>query len=162
MRGFEKISFDQFKKDIEDNLELYNEFLLPNRDTTYAAGYDFHSLCDFITKPGEIKKIPTGVKARMCNDEVLLLCVRSSQGFKYNIRLINQIGVIDKDYYDNPTNEGHIWIGLKNEGKDNYIVKKGDGIAQGIFMKYLLTDDDNKEISIRNDDDTYLKEEEKL
>ena len=162
MRCFEKITFDQFKKDIEDNKKLYKEFKLPSRDTTYAAGYDFHSLYDFIVKPGEIKKIPTGVKARMCNDEVLLLCVRSSQGFKYNIRLINQIGVIDKDYYDNPTNEGHIWIGLQNEGKEDYIVKKGDGIAQGIFMKYLLTDDDNKEISIRNDDDTYLKEEEKL
>ncbi len=159
MRCFEKITFDQFKKDIEDNKKLYKEFKLPSRDTTYAAGYDFHSLYDFIVKPGEIKKIPTGVKARMCNDEVLLLCVRSSQGFKYNIRLINQIGVIDKDYYDNPTNEGHIWIGLQNEGKEDYIVKKGDGIAQGIFMKYLLIDDDNNEIGIRNDDDAYLKEE---
>ena len=117
------------------------------------------TLYDFIVKPGEIKKIPTGVKARMCNDEVLLLCVRSSQGFKYNIRLINPIGVIDKDYYDNPTNEGHIWIGLQNEGKEDYIVKKGDGIAQGIFMKYLLIYDDNNEIGIRNDDDAYLKEE---
>ena len=159
MRCFEKITFDQFKKDIEDNKKIYKEFKLPSRDTTYAAGYDFHSLYDFIVKPGEIKKIPTGVKARMCNDEVLLLCVRSSQGFKYNIRLINQIGVIDKDYYDNPTNEGHIWIGLQNEGKEDYIVKKGDGIAQGIFMKYLLIDDDNNEIGIRNDDDAYLKEE---
>ena len=159
MRCFEKITFDQFKKDIEDNKKLYKEYKLPSRDTKYAAGYDFHSLYDFIVKPGEIKKIPTGVKARMCNDEVLLLCVRSSQGFKYNIRLINQIGVIDKDYYDNPTNEGHIWIGLQNEGKEDYIVKKGDGIAQGIFMKYLLIDDDNNEIGIRNDDDAYLKEE---
>ena len=159
MRSFEKISFYQFKKDIEDNRELYEEYLLPSRDTTYAAGYDFHSIYDSVLKPGDTIKIPTGVKARMQNDEVLLLCVRSSQGFKYNVRLINQIGVIDKDYYDNPTNEGHIWIGLQNEGKDNYIVKKGDGIAQGIFMKYLLTDDDNEEIGIRNDDDAYLKEE---
>ena len=157
MRCFEKISFDQFIKDVEDNKELYEEFELPSRDTTYAAGYDFHSLYDFILKPGEIMKIPTGVKVRMQNDEVLLLCVRSSQGFKYNVRLINQIGVIDKDYYGNPTNEGHIWIGLQNEGKEDYIVKKGDGIAQGIFMKYLLTNDDNREIGIRNDDDTYLK-----
>ena len=108
MRCFEKISFDQFIKDVEDNKELYEEFELPSRDTTYAAGYDFHSLYDFILKPGEIMKIPTGVKVRMQNDEVLLLCVRSSQGFKYNVRLINQIGVIDKDYYENPTNEGHI------------------------------------------------------
>ncbi len=157
MRDFEKISFEQFKKDIEDNLDLYNEYQLPSRDTTYAAGYDFHALSDFIIKSGEIKKIPTGIKARMCNDEFLLLCIRSSQGFIYNIRLINQVGIIDKDYYNNPTNEGHIWIGLKNEGEKDYIVNKGDGIAQGVFMKYLLTDNDIIERDVRNDDDTYLK-----
>ena len=76
MRDFEKISFEQFKKDIEDNLDLYNEFKLPTRDTLYAAGYDFHALSDFIIKPGEIKKIPTGVKARMCNDYFVLEVVK--------------------------------------------------------------------------------------
>lgn len=158
MRMFEKISFEQFKKDIEDNKELYNEFQMPSRDTFYAAGYDFHSLFDFVIKPGEIKKIPTGIKALMEDDETLLIVIRSSQGFIYNVRLINQVGVIDKDYYNNPTNEGHIWIGLKNEGDRDYIVKKGDGFAQGIFMKYLLTDNDNlNDKSIRNDDDGYLK-----
>lgn len=158
MRMFEKISFEQFKIDIEDNKELYNEFQMPSRDTFYAAGYDFHSLFDFVIKPGEIKKIPTGIKALMEEDETLLIVIRSSQGFIYNVRLINQVGVIDKDYYNNPTNEGHIWIGLKNEGDRDYIVKKGDGFAQGIFMKYLLTDNDNlNDKSIRNDDDGYLK-----
>ncbi len=159
MRNFEKISFEQFKKDIEDNLDLYNEYQLPTRDTPYAAGYDFHAIGDFIIKPGESKKIPTGVKAQMYNDEMLLLCIRSSQGFIYNVRLINQVGVIDKDFCDNPTNEGHIWIGLKNEGEKDYIVNKGDGIAQGVFIKYLLTDNDIIERDVRNDDDTYLKKE---
>ncbi len=158
MRKFEKISFKQFKKDISDDINIYNEFRMPSRDTHFAAGYDFHALFDFIIKPGEIKKIPTGIKAIMENDETLLIVVRSSQGFKYNVRLINQVGVVDKDYYGNPTNEGHIWIGLKNEGEKDYIVKKGDGFAQGLFMKYLLVDDDNLSLKIeRNDDDTYLK-----
>ena len=158
MRGFEKISFDQFKKDVEDNLELYNEFILPNRDTFHAAGYDFHAIKEFVLKPGDIKKIPTGVKVRMCNDEVLFLCVRSSQGFTYNIRLCNQIGIIDSDYYNNEVNEGHIWIALQNEGDKDYVVKKGDGIAQGIFSQFLLTDDDEKYKKIkRKDNDDYLK-----
>ena len=90
----------------------------------------------------------------MENDEVLLILVRGSQGFKYNVRLINQVGVVDKDYYNNSGNEGHIWIGLKNEGEKDYIVNKGDRIAQGIFMKYLLTQDDNLgELSPRDCDD---------
>lgn len=158
MRKFEKISYEQFKRDIIDDRQLYEEYEIPSRETYYAAGYDFHALCDFVIKPGMTKKIPTGIKAEMENDEVLLIVVRGSQGFKYNVRLINQVGVVDKDYYNNPTNEGHIWIGLKNEGIKDYVVKKGDGIAQGMFIKYLLTaNDDINEKTLRNDDDKYLK-----
>ena len=160
MRKFEKISFEQFKKDVEDNIKLYNEFELPNREMMFSAGYDFHALFDFILKPGQIMKIPTGVKSTMEDDEFLAIVVRSSQGFSYNVRLINQFGVVDKDFYDNDTNEGHIWIGLKNEGDKDYIVSKGDGFAQGIFMKYLLTDDDSRVLKkVRGyEDDRYLKE----
>lgn len=158
MRKFEKISYEQFKRDIIDDRQLYEEYEIPSRETYYAAGYDFHALCDFVIKPGMTKKIPTGIKAEMENDEVLLIVVRGSQGFSYNVRLINQVGVVDKDYYNNPTNEGHIWIGLKNEGIKDYVVKKGDGIAQGMFVKYLLTaNDDINEKTLRNDDDKYLK-----
>ena len=158
MRKFEKISFKHFKEDICDDIELYNSFRMPSRETYFAAGYDFYSLFDFVIKPGEIKKIPTGIKAIYEDDEVLLIVLRSSQGFTYNIRLINQVGVIDKDYYNNRKNEGHIWIGLKNEGDKDYVVKKGEGIAQGIFTKYLTTDDDEEYMKKeRNDDDSYLK-----
>ena len=158
MRRFEKISFNQFRKDIEDNEDLYNEYLLPNRDTFYAAGYDFHAIKDFVLLPGDRIKIPTGVRVRMGNDEVLFLCARSSQGFIYNVRLCNQIGIIDSDYYNNEVNEGHIWICLQNEGDKIYTVKKGDGIAQGVFSKYLLTDDDEKHSKVkRKDNDEYLK-----
>ncbi len=158
MRKFEKISFEQFKKDVADDIQLYNEFEKPSRETFYAAGYDFHALYDFVLKPGEIDRIPTGVKVSMEDDEVLLLIIRSSMGYKYNVRLVNQVGVIDKDYYNNLTNEGHIWIKLQNEGTRDYVVKKGDGIGQGLFMKYYLTDDDSDYLKqIRNDDDGYLK-----
>ena len=136
MRKFEKISFNQFKKDISTNKELYESYKVPKRETKYAAGYDFEALEDISLLPGEIKKIPTGIKAIMNDDEVLLLIVRSNQGFKYNVRMCNQVGVIDKDYYNNRNNEGHIWIALQNEGDKDYIIKKGTAYAQGIFMKY--------------------------
>ncbi len=142
MRKFEKISFEQFKKDINDDLELYNSYSLPKRGTKYAAGYDIFSLEDFTLAPGETKKIATGIKADMMDDEVLYILVRSSMGFKYNVRLCNQVGVVDKDYYNNEGNEGHIFIKIKNEGEKDFVVSKGDAIGQGIFMKYLLTDDD--------------------
>ena len=149
MRYFEKISFEQFKKDIADDKNLYDAYNLPKRKTKYAAGYDFYSLFDFTLKPGEIKKIPTGVKVNMEGDEVLLLVDRSSQGFKYNVRICNQVGVIDKDYYNNSNNEGHMWVRIQNEGDKDYVVKLGDGICQGMFMKYLTVDNEEENFKER-------------
>lgn len=149
MRKFEKISFEQFKKDIQDDLNLYNSYDIPSRGTKCAAGYDFESLFDFILKPNEIIKIPTGIKSDMNEDEVLLLIVRSSMGFKYNVRLVNQVGVIDKDYYNNINNEGHIFIKLKNEGDQDFIVNKGDKICQGIFTKFLTVNNEEEIVTIR-------------
>ena len=142
MRRFEKISFEQFKKDISDDRELYDEYLLPKRETRKAAAYDFYALFDYVLKPGEIKKIPTGVKVIMEDDDCLLLLDRSSMGFNFNVRMCNQVGVIDADYYNNKSNEGHMWIKIQNEGDKDYVVKKGDGMCQGMFIKYLKTDAD--------------------
>lgn len=152
MRKFEKISFDQFKKDVKDDKKLYEEYNLPSRETKKAAGYDFFALYDYTLKPGEIMKIPTGVKVNMENDEVLLLLDRSSMGFKYNVRMCNQVGVIDADYYNNGDNEGHMWIKIQNEGDKDYIVKKGDGMCQGIFIKYLTVDNECENFEERTSD----------
>lgn len=141
-RFFEKITYEQFKKDINDNLELYNEYRLPERKTKYSAGYDFFAIEDFEIQPNEVKKIPTGIKAKFLHDEVLMLVVRSSMGFKYNVRMCNQVGIIDSDYYNNIDNEGHIYIALQNQGDNVFRVKKGEGICQGIFVKYLTTNDE--------------------
>lgn len=142
MRDFEKISFKQFKKDVAEDINLYNEYELPQRDSDSTAGYDIYLLQDLIIEPNEIKKIPTGIKSFFEKDEVLFLIVRSSTGFKYNIRLCNQVGVIDSDYYNNQNNEGHIWIKIQNEGKEKVIIPQGEAIVQGIFLKYLTTQSD--------------------
>lgn len=142
MRKFEKISFDQFKKDIKDDYNLYQEYLLPKRGSKYSAAYDFLAIEEFTINPGEIKKIPTGYRMHCLDDEVLLLLVRSSMGFKYNVRMCNQVGVIDCDYC-NADNEGHMWIALQNEGDKEYFVPKGAAYSQGMFTKFLITDDDD-------------------
>ncbi len=145
MRKFEKISFDQFKTSICDDKNLYNEYILPKRSTKYSAGYDFFAINDFVLKPGEIIKIPTGYKVAMEQDEMLMIVVRSGMGFKYNIRMCNQVGITDSDYYNNENNEGHVYVALQNQGDKDYVIKKGDAYAQGIFTKYLITDDDKAE-----------------
>ena len=143
-RYFEKISYEQFNKDVNENEKVYEEYILPKRSTKYSAGYDFFALTDFSILPGEMKKIPTGIKVNMEKDDVLMLFVRSSMGFKYNIRMCNQVGILDSDYYNNPNNEGHIWVKLQNEGDQEYVVKKGDAICQGVFTKYLIVDNEEE------------------
>lgn len=144
MRDFEKISFEQFKNDIGNDEELYNEYLLPKRDSIYTAGYDIYLLENLTIKPGERKKVPTGIKSYFNKDEVLLIVIRSSMGFKHNIRLCNQVGIIDADYYNNADNQGHIWLMIQNEGDKECSFKKGEAIVQGIFVKYLTTKRDDK------------------
>ena len=141
-RKFEKISLEQFIKDTNLKEEDYKSYKLPERSTQNSAGYDFKSLEDFTLKPKEIKKIPLGIKAQMNSDEMLMLFIRSSQGFKYNVRMCNQVGIIDSYFYNNIDNEGHIWLILQNEGDKDYIVKKGDKICQGVFTKFLTVDDE--------------------
>ncbi len=149
MRKFEKISFEQFKKDVADDKILYDSFILPKRKTKFSAGYDFVSLKDVTLHPGEDALIPTGVKAMIEPDDVLFIIIRSSLGFKYNIRLVNQVGVIDADYYNNESNEGHILVKLKNEGNKDYKIEVGSAIAQGLIIKYNAVDDEDNNMEIR-------------
>ena len=145
MRYFEKISYKQFSKDIKEDKNLYEEYELPKRATKSSCGYDFYAIEDMILHPGEIKKIPTGYKAKFNEDEMLMLVVRSSMGFKYNVRMCNQVGIIDSDYYNNSDNEGHMWVALQNHGDKNYEIKKGTAYCQGIFVKYLTCGDEVEE-----------------
>ena len=66
-----------------------------------------------------------------------MIVVRSSMGFKYNIRLCNQVGIIDADYYNNESNEGHMYVALQNEGNKEFVINAGDAYAQGIILNYL-------------------------
>ena len=120
---------------------------LPVRKTKFAAGYDFEAAEDCIIpsfkkgmKPTLIK---TGIKAYMQDDEVLILANRSSNPGKKGLILANSIGVIDKDYYGNEDNDGHIMFAFFNVKDEDIEIKKGDCIGQGMFQKYLVTDDDS-------------------
>lgn len=146
-RGFEQISQKQWDNDFHNILEMhqvdYPKHQLPKRGSKNSAGYDFFSPINEIIPAHGTVKIPTGVKVYMQPDEVLMIYPRSSIGFKTNIRLSNTTGVIDSDYYNNPDNEGHMWIKFYNPTDEDYHIFIGDKIAQGIFTKFLVTDDDN-------------------
>lgn len=118
------------------------DFNLPSRGTTKSAGYDFYSPIDFELQPNETITINLGVKCSIKEDEFLMLVPRSSVGFNYNIKLWNTVGIIDADYYNNPSNEGEIGLKIQNNGSRVYRVCKNDRILQGIFVKFDITVDD--------------------
>lgn len=134
-----KIKNDDVNRCIE---RISYDVEMPKRATRLSAGYDIFSPFDFMLMPGEEIKIPTGICVHMNEDEVLMIFPRSGHGFKYYCRLANSVGIIDADYV-NSDNHGHIFVKLRNEGKKNMHVKVGEGIAQAIFTKYLLTDGDD-------------------
>jgi len=150
IRGFNKISFAQFSKDIVNDKTMYSEYELPTRATNGSAGYDFKAIDKIIIKPGEVLMIPTGIKAYMLDDEAMYIIIRSSIGYKHNIVLANQTGVIDSDYFNNLKNEGHIFMPLRNLGNSDFILEKGQPYAQGIFTKYLKIDNEQDIITKRN------------
>ena len=119
---------------------------LPIRKTKFSAGYDIEAAEDTVIP--SFKKgmnptlVKTGLKAYMQDDEVLYLYNRSSNPKKKGLVLANSVGVIDKDYYGNPDNDGHFMFAFYNMKEEDITIKKGEAIGQAIFQKYLVTDDD--------------------
>lgn len=149
---FKKVSKERFIADIIDSFpkvkkdeaeKMYEEITLPKRATKKSAGYDIHTPFSFDLAPGETIKIPTGIRVWMEDDYVLMIYPRSGLGFKYRLQLNNTVGVIDADYYESD-NEGHIFIKITNDSNEGKTVncEKGAAFAQGVFMQYGITIDD--------------------
>ncbi len=119
---------------------------IPVRKTKYSAGYDMDAAEDVIVpsfkKGDKPTLVKTGLKAYMQDDEVLMLYNRSSNPKKKGLILANSVGVVDKDYYGNLDNDGHIMFAFYNIKDEDIKIKKGEAIGQGVFQKYLVVDDD--------------------
>lgn len=140
----EKVRGFEIAKGFEDK-----NINLPERKTKYSAAYDLEAAEDTVIpafkmgmKPTLIK---TGLKAYMMPDEVLIIVPRSSGPKKQGILFPHSMGVIDKDYYGNEDNDGHIFVQCINIKDEDVIIKKGEAVAQAIFQKYLMIDGDNAE-----------------
>ena len=123
--------------------------ILPTRATEGSAGYDLSSIKEVTIEPKQIVLVPTGLKVSMSKDEALFVFPRSSLAIKRGLMMSNSVGVIDSDYYGNKDNEGHIMVPLMNITDQAVIIKKGERIAQGIFMQYLKTSDDEVKSALR-------------
>ena len=152
---FYKVSKEQFVKDykdcfpefsIDEILKMYDEIKLPKRATKGSAGYDFYMPFSYNLEASHTLKVPTGIRCKIKEGWFLAIFPRSGLGFKYRLMLDNTVGIIDEDYYG-ALNEGHIFIKVtnsNNKGKACNLVA-GDGFAQGIFLPFGITEDDNQD-----------------
>lgn len=141
---FEKVSEKQFQEDFNKQLGCngdYDAIVLPKRATKGSAGYDFVIPTDITIKPGQLVKIPSGIRCYIEEGYVLNIYPRSSLGFKYQMMLANTTGIIDADYY-NALNEGHIIVAIVNKGDKDIVLKKGDRFVQGIFLKFYTAEEE--------------------
>ena len=158
---FEKVSEAQFCEGYrdcfgEDGAAVYGTLKLPRRATARegaiipkqatagSAGYDFYTPRALTIAPGETVKIPTGIRACIEDGWVLKIYPRSGLGFKYRLQLNNTVGIIDSDYY-HADNEGHIFVKLTNDSNEGktLTLAAGDAFAQGVFVEYGITFDDD-------------------
>ena len=177
-------SNDAPKDVIEMQISAWDDIKLPRRATAGSAGYDFYAPTDIMIPPGLNAVIPTGIKVNLEEETdipgttsnnlyVLQIYPRSSLGFKYNMTLANTVGIIDKDYFNNKKNEGHILISCINnmtfegcpmkevpdirrgrkvntidlehpETQSRFIkIEKGTAFAQGIITRVFTTTNDS-------------------
>ena len=156
---FHKVSEERFVNDWKDTFEetseaeikkIYEDISLPKRATAGSAGYDFYAPMHICLQPGETIKIPTGVRVEMEPNWVLKCYPRSGLGFKFRLQLNNTVGIIDSDYFYSD-NEGHMFMKLTNDSKEGKTLEVGqsEGMVQGIFMQYGITEDDDAD-GVRN------------
>ncbi len=109
-----------------------SQFQLPKYKTSGAAGLDLQAniIDQVLLKPLERKLIKTGLYISIPNGYEGQIRARSGLALKHGITLANGIGTIDSDY------RGELKVILVNLSKEDYIINKGDRIAQIVFIKY--------------------------
>ena len=155
---FQKVPFGQFfmdwiemfdgewdadnQHDVPDINYIYDNIKLPERSTSRSAGYDFVSPLNFVLSPGESIMIPTGIRAVMADNTVLMIFPRSGLGTKHQLVLTNSTAIIDADYAD-ADNYGHIMLKMVNKGDERVTIEQGQKFAQGVFLPYLAVQGDD-------------------
>lgn len=126
------------------------DFDLPKKGSKYAAGYDFICPEDTWVATNGVTYVKTGIKAKFPNDTALLILNRSSNPKKKGLLMANGIGLVDADYYDNEDNEGEIGFAFMTTENTPILIKAGEKLGQGVFIKYQdITDYNADEVESR-------------
>ena len=108
------------------------DIALPQYMTPQSTGMDICAAPekDMILQPGCIKLVPTGFAIAIPKGYEVQIRPRSGLAVKHGIGIINSPGTIDADF------RGEVQIALINLGIKNYLIRRGDRIAQMVVKRY--------------------------
>jgi len=111
--------------------DKYNDIALPHYATEGSAGMDIRAAIDdeLVINSGEIKLVPTNLIFEIPEGYEIQVRPRSGLALKHGIGLLNSPGTIDSDY------RGEVGIIMNNISKENFVVKRGDRIAQIVLTQ---------------------------
>jgi dUTP pyrophosphatase len=109
--------------------EVDDNDLIPKYQTQGSAGCDLYSNEYLKIKPGQRAMVATGLKIELPPGFEAQVRTRSGLAAKYGITVLNSPGTVDEDY------RGEIKVILLNTGDEEFIVNKGDRIAQLVFSR---------------------------
>ena len=130
--------------------KLHSDVNLPAYETSGSSGMDLQAYIseEIILKPGERKLIPTGLSIAIPENLEIQIRPRSGLAYKKGISVVNTPGTIDSDY------RGEIKILLINLGKEDFIIKKFERIAQMVvcpITKVVLSETNDLPDTIRGE-----------
>ena len=123
---------------------------LPAYETRGSSGMDVRAWTeeDIILEPGDIKLVPTGISISIPRGYEAQIRPRSGLALKHGIGLVNSPGTIDSDY------RGEIGIIMINFGREPFIIRRGDRIAQMVVARIhhaLILEVDDLDSTVRGD-----------
>ncbi len=113
-------------------VKLHQQAILPEYQTTGAAGADLHACIDapITLRPLERRMIPTGLAMEIPQGYEVQIRARSGMSIKHGITMVNGIGTIDADY------RGELGILLINLSNEPFTIEPGMRVAQMVVARY--------------------------
>ena len=112
--------------------KLKDSAILPEYQTTQAAGMDLHACLDapVTLAPMERRMIPTGLAIALPDGYEAQIRARSGLSIKHGITMVNGIGTVDADY------RGEVGALVINLGQEPFVIEPDMRIAQLVIAKY--------------------------
>lgn len=108
-------------------IKIFTDAFIPTSGSPDSVGLDVHSAQSAVIEPGCTCVIDTGIRVGIPSGYYFQICPRSGLAAKHGITVLNSPGIIDADY------RGEIRVILHNTGKEQFVVSRGDRIAQMIL-----------------------------